>query len=206
MTLFKRGNSTDERSWRRPPAPRPVRKARPSDDPQPTTTPQDQPPPPAAPLGWYPDPDSPTVLRFWNGAAWDAPDGAALYADHTGLGCTSMPEQMPEQLSSPIEAGRLGVTGSEGLAPLVRSSRIFLSAAALAAAVTVATLLDMQTAPSQCQESTAVLGDATSPVAGRLNECAWPEEPTRQFGADPEGPHGPYPPPIEKCFRHDPGV
>lgn len=202
MTLFKRGNSNGESSRRGSPTPRPVHKANPSDDPQPTTTPHDPPPPPAAPLGWYPNPDNPTALRFWNGAAWDASDGVALYADPTGLGSTSV----PEQLSSSIEAGRLAVTGSEGLAPWARSSRIFLSAAALAAAGTVATLLDMQTAPAPCQEVTAVLEDAIRPEAGRLTECAWPEERTHHVGADPEGPHGPYPPPIEKCFRHDPGV
>jgi hypothetical protein len=104
---------------------------------------------------------------------------------------------MPEQLSSPAE---------ERGARWARSPRVLLAAGALAAAGTVGTLLTPQSAPPACRLATALLGDATGPVEERLAECAEPDVRAPQVGADPEGPHGPYPPTSAKCYALDPGV
>ena len=198
MTFFKRGNSSDDADRRGSPAPSRALETRASAG-SPPSPPAGQPPPPPAPLGWYADPENPAALRFWNGDEWDAPDGAAAMA---GLSV----QPTPETLCSPTEAGRLGDAGSDERTSWARTSRACLAAAAVAAAGTAGALLAQATAPADCLEPTAVLGAATTPEDPRLTECTQPDVPTQHLGADPEGPHGPYPPVSARCHALDPGV
>lgn len=204
MTLFKRGKSTDAASRRTPFASLPCDEPGSSADPQSTTPTDDQPPPPAPPLGWYPDPDNPAALRFWNGDLWDAADGPGRFADTNHLADAST----PDRLSSPAEA-----TGRGG-APWAVSPRALVAAAALTTACTAGAvaLLSPQPTPSRCPPLSAVPRHAATPEAGRSpSECSLPEHPSGQDGVDPVGPHGPYGPygryPTIAEFRPpDPGV
>lgn len=189
MTLFRRGTSSAAAGRREPSAPLPAPETQGSTDP----------PPPAPPLGWYPDPDNRSALRFWNGDAWDAADGAALTIG-PGERC------LPEQLCSPSEAGRLRASGFEKRRPWARSPRILL-AAVLAAPGIVAAALALQTESPACSTETEALGFATTSQEGRLTDCVVPEVQSPRRIVDPEGPHGPHPPAVvARCYFLDPGV
>lgn len=198
MSLFKRGDNTREATRGGPSTPRQGSGSGLGDDVE-TPARDGQPPPPVPPLGWYPDPDNPTALRFWNGDAWDAAEAHGLFAVPLGLD----EDATLEHLSSPAEARGAG-------APSAMTGRVLTVATVAAAGIVgTAALLAVQPEPTPCYQPTPALGAPVPPEYGRTsNGCTPPEPRIGQGAGDPAGPHGPYGPYSTRAELHqpDPGV